>query len=91
MNYTSPGYREHKEGKVARAIERQTAKLPSALFLLGAFGAMAASTAMQLMQRRRLLRFRAMTRRAQAPLLIGQWVPALLLFGLYAKMSRMAR
>ena len=28
---------QHKEGKVARAIEEQTAKLPSDLFLWAAF------------------------------------------------------
>ena len=32
---------EHKEGKVARAIEEQTAKLPSDTFLWAAIGAMA--------------------------------------------------
>lgn len=29
---------EHSEGKVAKAIENQTAKLPSDLFFMGSFG-----------------------------------------------------
>jgi hypothetical protein len=34
---------EHKEGKVASAIEEQTAKIPSDVFLWAALGSMAIS------------------------------------------------
>jgi hypothetical protein len=37
---------EHREGKVARAIEQQTAKLPSDMFLWAALGSMGASLAL---------------------------------------------
>ena len=36
---------QHQEGPVARAIEEQTAKLPSDLFLWAAFGSIAISLA----------------------------------------------
>ena len=39
---------EHSEGRVARSIEQQTAKLPSDTFLWAAVGAMAASAALQI-------------------------------------------
>ena len=38
---------EHREGKVAKAIEKQTAKLPSDLFLWAALGSMAAAAILQ--------------------------------------------
>ena len=37
----------HREGGVAKAIESQTAKLPSNLFLWAAFGSMAGSLALR--------------------------------------------
>ena len=39
---------EHSEGRVARAIEDQTAKLPSDTFLWAAVGAMAVSAGLQI-------------------------------------------
>jgi hypothetical protein len=39
---------EHKEGKVATAIEEQTAKIPSDIFLWAALGSMAVSLGLQL-------------------------------------------
>ena len=37
---------EHKEGKVTKAIEEQTAKIPSDVFLWAALGSMAVSLAL---------------------------------------------
>jgi hypothetical protein len=39
----------HREGKVAEAIEEQTAKLPSDIFLWASMGAMGASLAFKIM------------------------------------------
>jgi hypothetical protein len=65
-----------REGKVAKAIEEQTAKLPSDAFLWTAVGCMAASLVFQL------------TRRDHLSLFIGQWVPSFLLFGIYNKIVK---
>lgn len=67
---------EHREGKVARSIEQQTAKLPSDTFLWAALGAMAGSAAMQIAGRQQLSLF------------LGQWVPTMLLFGVYNKIVK---
>ena len=67
---------DHTEGTIARSIEEQTAKLPSDLFLWGAMTAMAGSAALQV------------ARQKQASTFIGQWVPTLLIFGLYNKMVK---
>ncbi len=69
---------EHREGPIARAIERQTAKLPSDAFLWIAVGAMAGSAIMQATGRRHLSLF------------VGQWAPTLLLMGLYNKLVKVA-
>jgi hypothetical protein len=67
---------EHREGRVARAIEEQTAKLPSDLFLWAAVGSMVASAALQA------------TGRKHSSLFIGQWAPSLLILGLYNKLVK---
>lgn len=73
-----PTYRTEnkKEGKVARAIEDQTAKMPSDVFLWTAMGAMAASLILQLSGKR------------HTGLFIGQWAAPFLLFGIYNKMVK---
>lgn len=68
---------EHKEGKVATAIEEQTAKLPSDVFLWTAVGAMAASLVLQL------------TGNKHKSLFLGQWVSPFLLFGIYNKLVKL--
>lgn len=70
------GSQEHAEGPVAKAIERQTAKLPSDTFLWAAIGSMAASITLQLMGQR------------HASLFVGQWAPTLLILGLYNKIVK---
>jgi hypothetical protein len=76
MAMTSMSRPEHTEGQVARAIEEQTAKLPSDTFLWAALGAMSTSLSLQLMGKQ------------QASNFIGQWAPTLLIFGLYNKLVK---
>ena len=67
---------EHREGNVAKAIEEQTAKFPSDIFLWAAVGAMAVSLTLQLSNAK------------HRSLFIGQWAPSLLLFGIYNKLVK---
>lgn len=68
----------HSEGSVAKAIEQQTAKLPSDVYLWAAGGAIAASAVFQLL------------RRPKASLFLGQWVAPFLLLGVYNKIVKVA-
>lgn len=67
----------HSEGPVARAIEKQTAKLPSDLFLWAAVGSIAISLAFKL------------ARKDDKALFVGQWPPTFLLLGLYNKLVKL--
>jgi hypothetical protein len=67
---------EHSEGQVARAIEEQTAKLPSDVFLWAAIGAISTSVTLQLMDK------------PHASLFVGQWAPTFLILGLYNKVVK---
>ncbi|MEX2336652.1 MAG: hypothetical protein WD555_05220 [Fulvivirga sp.] len=67
---------DHREGKVARIIEDQTAKLPSDVFLWASLGSMAASLVLKMM------------RKDETALFVGQWAPSFLLFGLYNKLVK---
>jgi hypothetical protein len=69
---------EHAEGKIAKTIEQQTAKLPSDTFLWAAVGSIGASLALQLMGRKQLSNF------------VGQWVPTILILGVYNKLVKVA-
>ena len=64
------------EGQVAKAIEEQTAKLPSDAFLWLAVGSMAVSATMQMMGKKHVSLF------------VAQWAPTLLIFGLYNKLVK---
>jgi hypothetical protein len=66
----------HEEGHVAKAIESQTAKLPSDIFLWSALGILAASTTLFFVNQR------------HTSLLVGQLVAPMLLFGIYNKMVK---
>lgn len=68
---------QHKEGKVARAIEEQTAKLPSDVFLWAGVAAMAASLTLKLFKKDHLSLF------------IGQLTAPLLLGGIYDKLVKL--
>ncbi len=76
MAYATMERQQHSEGAVARAIEDQTAKLPSDAFLWMAVGAMATSATLQVMGQRHVSLF------------IGQWAPTFLIFGLYNKLVK---
>ncbi len=67
---------ERKEGPVAKAIESQTAKLPSDLFLWASVGAMTASLTLKLLGK------------SNTALFIGQWAAPFLLFGIYNKIVK---
>ena len=69
---------EQSEGRVARAIESQTARAPSDWFLWAALAAMATAAAVQLREQK------------QWSLFLGQWAAPLLLFGLYNKIVKVA-
>jgi hypothetical protein len=68
---------EHKEGPVATAIEEQTAKLPSDLFLWAALGSMGVSLFLQYKGDRK------------QSLFVGQWAAPFLLLGLYNKLVKL--
>ena len=67
---------DHTEGTVARAIEEQTAKLPSDTFLWAAVTSMLASATLQLMGNK------------HAAVFVGQWAPTLLILGMYNKLVK---
>lgn len=67
----------HAEGAVARAIEEETAKLPSDLFLWASLTAMGASLTLRLLGCRHMSLF------------VGQWASPFLLLGLYNKLVKL--
>ena len=69
---------EHQEGMVARAIEQQTAKLPSDTFLWLAGASMATSLTLKLMGKN------------HDALFVGQWAAPFLLLGIYNKIVKVA-
>jgi len=68
----------HTEGKVAKTIEQQTAKLPSDFFLWAAIGSIVTSLTLQTMGKR------------EQSLFVGQWAPTFLILGLYNKLVKVA-
>ena len=69
---------EHTEGRLARTIEEQTAKLPSDIFLWAAGASILTS-----------MTFKSMGR-AHNALFVGQWVAPFLILGLYNKVVKVA-
>jgi hypothetical protein len=67
---------ERKEGKVAKAIEKQTSKIPSDVFLWASLTAMAASLTLQCLKKK------------HTSLFIGQWAAPFLLLGIYNKLVK---
>ncbi len=76
MAMTAIKRHQHAEGRVARTIEDQTAKLPSDTFLWAAVGSIAASLTLQA------------TGNRNASLFVGQWAPTFLLLGIYNKLVK---
>jgi hypothetical protein len=68
---------EKKEGPVAKAIEEQTAKLPSDTFLWASVTTMAASLTLKVLKQDHMALF------------VGMWAPSFLLFGIYNKLVKL--
>jgi hypothetical protein len=68
--------REQQEGGLAEPIERQTSKVPSDLFLWTALGCVAVALGLQVSGRK------------QGALFVGEWVPTILIFGVYNKIVK---
>ncbi|WP_128543857.1 hypothetical protein [Larkinella soli] len=68
---------QHKEGPVAEAIEEQTAKLPSDIFLWAALASMGVSL------------FYKFQGENDKSLFVGQWPAPFLLLGLYNKLVKL--
>lgn len=68
---------DRTEGATAKAIEGQTSKLPSDLFLYAALGSMATSFTLKCMGRK------------HTALFVGQWAAPFLLLGLYNKIVKL--
>jgi hypothetical protein len=66
-----------KEGPVAKTLEKETAKIPSDVYLWAAVGTMAFSLGLFL------------TRNKHASMFFGQWAPSLLIIGLYNKLVKL--
>ncbi|MGE0869204.1 MAG: hypothetical protein AB7P03_11600 [Kofleriaceae bacterium] len=64
------------EGKTTKAIERATMRIPSGTFLILAGGAIAGSLVLKLFKRHSTANF------------VGQWVPTLLMLGIYNKIVK---
>jgi len=67
---------QHSEGKVARTIEEQTAKLPSDTYLWLAIASMGASLTLKCLGQK------------HTALFVGQWAAPFLLFGVYNKIVK---
>jgi hypothetical protein len=67
---------EHKEGKVAKSIEQQTAKVPSDVYLWSSLGAMGVSLSLKL------------AGKSNWALFVGQWAAPFLLLGVYNKIVK---
>lgn len=65
-----------KEGEVAKAIEQQTAKIPSDVFLWSSIAAMAVSLGLKV------------AKQNHTALFVGQWAAPFLLFGIYNKIVK---
>ena|ERR1700741_1050941 len=67
---------EKREGPLAKAIESQTARIPSDVFLWTSVGAMAASLTLKLLKKDHIALF------------VGQWAAPFLLLGIYNKIVK---
>lgn len=68
---------DHPEGRMARMIEHQAAKLPSDVYLWGALGSMGISAALHMMGKK------------EESLFVGQWAAPFLLMGVYNKLVKL--
>jgi hypothetical protein len=70
---------QKEEGKVTRQIEERTSKVPSGAYMGLAFGSMVLSAGFMIAGNKQVANF------------IGQWVPTILVLGLYNKVVKMER
>jgi hypothetical protein len=68
---------KYAEGPIARAIEEQTARWPSDIFLWAAGASILGSLTLELLGRKEDATF------------VGQWAPTLLILGLYNKLVKL--
>ena len=68
---------QHEEGPIAEAIEEQTSKLPSDIFLWASITSMGISLTLKLLGKK------------HGSLFVGQWVAPFLLFGIYNKLVKL--
>ncbi len=78
MNVGSTGVmpHEHEEGTLTETIEHYTSQVPSGVYLSLAIGSIGIAAVLRLMGRRDDSQF------------VGQWVPTILLLGLYNKIVK---
>ncbi|SFB85473.1 hypothetical protein SAMN05421747_101530 [Parapedobacter composti] len=76
MAMTENENQQHREGETTKAIESQTAKLPSKLFLCAALGSMAVSLTLKCLGHK------------HTALFVGQWAAPFLLLGTYNKIVK---
>ncbi len=69
--------KNHSEGRLARAIEKQTVKLPSDAFLWAALGSIGLSFGLQMAGKRNMSNF------------VAHWAPTILVVGLYNKLVKL--
>jgi hypothetical protein len=67
---------QHSEGKVAKAIEEQTAKIPSDVYLWSALASMGVSLTLKCIGHK------------HTALFVGQWAAPFLLLGIYNKIVK---
>ncbi|KAA8485286.1 hypothetical protein BDE36_2176 [Arcticibacter tournemirensis] len=67
---------QHSEGKVATAIEEQTAKVPSDVFLWASLASMGVSLTLKCLGKK------------HTALFVGQWAAPFLLLGIYNKIVK---
>ena len=93
-NNLQPDFASKREGKVARKIEEQTAKLPSDLFLWAAGASIIGSLVFQAIGmfggRKNQLKQLYRPTRAPTSQFIGMWAPTILILGLYNKLVKVA-
>jgi len=65
-----------REGRLTKAIEQQTSRLPSGGYMTAAFASMAVSAILKV------------TGRDEAALFVGQWAAPFLIMGLYNKLVK---
>jgi hypothetical protein len=68
---------DRTEGRATKAIESQTAKIPSGVFLTAALASMAVSATLKCMGHK------------HTALFVGQWAAPFLLLGLYNKLVKL--